>query len=257
MSRPVKTSPRRSSRASASELASEMATVLPINRKTVSHQTADALRERILRGVYPDDTPLRQDALAGEFGVSRIPVREALRQLEAEGLVVFNPHRGAVVSSLSVNEIEELFEIRAQIESDLVRRAVPHATPEDFSRAKDILTAYDTAFRRGEIGTWGELNWQFHSTLYAPANRPFTMTIVQRLHQQSDRYLRMQLALTHGESRASEEHRAIATAVRARDVKQASSLMRQHILGAGRQLATFVRTQRAAEEGRQIRERGS
>lgn len=236
---------------------SESSMILPITRKTVSHQTADALRERILRGVYPDDTPLRQDALAAEFGVSRIPVREALRQLEAEGLVLFNPHRGAVVSSLSVDEIDELFELRAHIESDLVRRAVPQTTPEDLSRARDILTAYETAFRRGEIGTWGELNWQFHSTLYAPADRPFTMTIVQRLHQQSDRYLRMQLALTHGESRAIEEHRAIATAVRARDVKQASSLMRQHILGAGRQLVTFVRAQRAADEGRQAREKGS
>lgn len=231
--------------------------ILPITRKTVSHQTADALRERILRGVYPDDTPLRQDALAAEFGVSRIPVREALRQLEAEGLVAFNPHRGAVVSSLSVDEIEELFELRSQIESDLVRRAVPRVTPEDLNRARDILTAYEAALRRGEVATWGQLNWQFHSTLYAPANRQFTMTIVQRLHQQSDRYLRMQLALTHGESRASHEHRAIFTAVRAHDVKQASSLMRQHILGAGRQLVSFVRAQRAADEGRHIRERGS
>lgn len=237
--------------------ASEPSMILPIARRTVSHQTADALRERILRGTYPDDAPLRQDALAAEFGVSRIPVREALRQLEAEGLVLFNPHRGAVVSSLSVREIEELFELRSQIESDLVRRAVPRVTPEDLARAQDILTAYEAALRRGEVATWGQLNWQFHSTLYAPANRQFTMTVVQRLHQQSDRYLRMQLSLTHGESRASHEHRAIFTAVRARDVRQASSLMLQHILGAGRQLVTFLRTQRAESEERQIQGRES
>lgn len=227
----------------------EATMVAPINRKTVSHQTADALRERILRGMYPDDTPLRQDALATEFGVSRIPVREALRQLEAEGLVVFNPHRGAVVSSLSVDEIEELFELRAQIESDLIRRAIPRTTSEDIARAKDVLSAYETALRRGQISTWGELNWQFHSTLYAPADRQFTMSIIQRLHQQSDRYMRMQLALTHGESRASEEHRAILSAVREAEVKLASALMRQHILGAGRQLVTFLRIQRAKDGG--------
>lgn len=231
--------------------------VVPITRQTVTHQATEALRERILRGVYSDDTPLRQDALAAELGVSRIPIREALRQLEAEGLVVFNPHRGAVVSSLSVDEIDELFELRAQIESDLVRRAIPRAAVEHISRAKEILKAYEAAFRSGEVAEWGKLNWEFHSTLYAPADRPFTMAIIQRLHQQSDRYLRMQLVLTHGESRAIDEHRAILAAVADKDVKQAVSLMRQHILGAGRQLVTFVSAEREAEEARPTRERRS
>lgn len=231
--------------------------VLPITRQTVTHQATEALRERILRGVYADDTPLRQDALAAELGVSRIPIREALRQLEAEGLVVFNPHRGAVVSSLSVDEIEELFELRAQIESDLVRRAVVRTKTEHVSRAKEILKAYESAFRTGEVGEWGKLNWEFHSTLYAPADRPFTMAIIQRLHQQSDRYLRMQLVLTHGESRAIDEHRAILTAVAGHDVKLACSLMRQHILGAGRKLVRFVSAEREASEGSTSKERRS
>jgi DNA-binding GntR family transcriptional regulator len=231
--------------------------VLPITRQTVTHQATEALRERILRGVYGDDTPLRQDALAAELGVSRIPIREALRQLEAEGLVVFNPHRGAVVSSLSVDEIEELFELRAQIESDLVRRAVVRTRSEHVSRAKEILKAYEAAFRAGEVGEWGKLNWEFHSTLYAPADRPFTMAVIQRLHQQSDRYLRMQLVLTHGESRAIDEHRAILAAVSDRDVKQACSLMRQHILGAGRKLVRFVSAEREQSGGHEKTERGS
>ncbi|HEY5088308.1 MAG TPA: GntR family transcriptional regulator [Gemmatimonadaceae bacterium] len=231
--------------------------VLPITRQTVTHQATEALRERILRGVYGDDTPLRQDALAAELGVSRIPIREALRQLEAEGLVVFNPHRGAVVSSLSVDEIDELFELRAQIESDLVRRAVVRSNAEDVARAKEILKAYEAAFRGAEVTKWGKLNWEFHSTLYAPADRPFTMAIIQRLHQQSDRYLRMQLVLTHGESRAIGEHRAILAAVAAHDVKQACSLMRHHILGAGRQLVRFVSAERQASGERTTKERRS
>jgi DNA-binding GntR family transcriptional regulator len=231
--------------------------VLPITRHTVTHQATEALRERILRGVYGDDTPLRQDALAAELGVSRIPIREALRQLEAEGLVIFNPHRGAVVSSLSVDEIEELFELRAQIESDLVCRAVVRTNAEHISRAKEILKSYEAAFRTGEVGEWGKLNWEFHSTLYAPADRPLTMAIIQRLHQQSDRYLRMQLVLTHGESRAIDEHRAILTAVAGNDVKHACSLMRQHILGAGRKLVRFVSAEREAAEATPVRERRS
>src|SRR3954462_13104423 len=99
--------------------------IMPIQRQTIASMTVEALRERILRGDYPEGEPLRQDALADELGVSRIPVREALRQLEAEGLVTFNPHRGAVVSSLSLDEIVELFELRADIECDLLARAVP------------------------------------------------------------------------------------------------------------------------------------
>src|SRR5678810_63542 len=110
------------SKADAPTAASELV-LLPIKRQTLTGMTADAIRERILRGRYPEGSPLRQDAIGAELGVSRIPVREALRQLEAEGLVTFNPHRGAIVSSLSLEEIGELFELRAEIECDLLRRA--------------------------------------------------------------------------------------------------------------------------------------
>jgi DNA-binding GntR family transcriptional regulator len=219
--------------------------VLPIRRQTVSGMTVNALRERILHGDYPEGEPLRQDAIAEELGVSRIPVREALRQLEAEGLVTFNPHRGAVVSTLSLSEIDELFELRLQIELDLLRRAMPHIEREDVARAKEILDRYETALRNGDVASWGEMNWQFHSTLYAPADRPFTMGVAQRLHQQCDRYLRMQLALTHGEARANDEHRAILAAVRAGEAKRAVQLMRDHIGYAGRALRDFL----AAERG--------
>src|SRR3954452_24316566 len=99
--------------------------LLPVRRQTLTGMTADAIRERILLGHYPEGEPLRQDALGAELGVSRIPVREALRQLEAEGLVTYSPHRGAVVSHLSLKEIRELFELRALIEADLTRRSVP------------------------------------------------------------------------------------------------------------------------------------
>jgi DNA-binding GntR family transcriptional regulator len=219
-------------------------TVLPIQRQTLTSMTLDALRERILHGTYPEGEPLRQDALAEELGVSRIPVREALRQLEAEGLVTFNPHRGAVVSTLSLGEIEELFELRSQIETDLLRRAMPNVTNEDVTRAKEILDAYETALRNGEVASWGAMNWQFHSTIYAPADRPFTMGVAQKLHQQCDRYLRMQLELTHGETRANDEHRGILAAVRKRDAKRAVQLLRDHIVGAGVLLRDFLAQER-------------
>jgi DNA-binding GntR family transcriptional regulator len=206
--------------------------------------TVEALRERILRGDYPDGEPLRQDALADELGVSRIPVREALRQLEAEGLVTFNPHRGAVVSSLSLTEIDELFELRAEIECDLIARAVPMMTEEQLVCATDVLDEFEAALSAGEAARWGPLNWHFHAALYAPANRNFTMGILQKLHHHSDRYFRMQLFLAHGGAKANEEHRAIAAAVAGKDVTKAAALMRAHILEAGQSLRALLQEQR-------------
>src|SRR5687767_11201338 len=98
---------------------------LAMPRQTVAGMTLEAIRARILRGVYPEGVPLRQDSIADALGVSRIPVREALRQLEAEGLVTVTPHRGAIVSTLSLAEIEEVFALRAAIESTLLRAALP------------------------------------------------------------------------------------------------------------------------------------
>jgi len=209
--------------------------------------TLEALRDGILHGRYREGEPLRQDALADELGVSRIPIREALRQLEAEGLVALSPHRGAIVSSLSLEEIEEVFDIRATLEPELLRRALPRLTPQQLDQVDDVLDRYEQALRSGDVAQWGELNWQFHSSLYAPAGRPVTMGLLQRLHQQSDRYLRMQLALTHGETRANEEHRAIAAAARRGDAKRASALLREHIAGASRSLLAFLHDRRRAE----------
>jgi DNA-binding GntR family transcriptional regulator len=219
----------------------------PLQRQTVASMTVEALRERILRGDYPEGEPLRQDALAEELGVSRIPVREALRQLEAEGLVTFSPHRGAVVSTLSLEEIEELFELRADIECELLRRAIPSTGDEQITRANDLLDEFDAALAAGEAERWGPLNWRFHSAMYAPARRNFTMGVLQKLHQHSDRYFRMHVVLARGGALANQQHREIVDAVRAQDVKAALRLLRAHILGAGQTLVELLEKERGAQ----------
>jgi len=240
--------PTKSARSSGRPSATNIG-VVRLQRQTVASMTLDAIRDGILHGHYAAGEPLRQDALAEELGVSRIPIREALRQLESEGLVTFTPHRGAIVSTLSLAEIEEVFDLRATIETDLLRRALPHLTSYQLDQADDVLDRYAVALRTSDVSKWGELNWQFHASLYAPAERPITMGIVQRLHQQSDRYLRMQLALTHGETRANDEHRAIAAAARAGDAKRACQLVREHIAGAGRSLLEFLRRRHDEDDG--------
>ena len=204
----------------------------------------EELRERILRGDYPEGTPLRQDGLAGELGVSRIPVREALRQLEVEGLVTFSPHAGAVVSTLSLDEIAELFELRATVECDLMHKAVPNITSDIIERAMVILEAYEEAFEAREVSEWGALNWEFHSTLLAAAKKPLTLNVLSLLHNQSDRYTRLQLSLTHGESVASEEHKAIAQAAAKGDAELAARRLKKHIESAGHSLVNFLRVHR-------------
>ena len=141
----------------------------------------EEVRDRILHGDYAEGTPLRQDAIAAEMGVSRIPVREALRQLEAEGLVTFSPHVGAIVSTLSLDEIREVFELRAVIEADLLRRAFPHLGELDVERAYGVLEKYEGALAAGDVRAWGALNWEFHSTLYLPDRHPLSVSIVQQL----------------------------------------------------------------------------
>jgi DNA-binding GntR family transcriptional regulator len=220
----------------------------PIQHQTVAAAAVEGIRERILDRTYAEGEQLRQDVLAADLGVSRIPVREALRQLEAEGLVTFSPHRGAVVSSLSIADIEELFALRARLETIILRRAVPLLTEEDLDRAEQILNEYDAAFRNRDVSAWGDLNWQFHSTLYSAARRPVTMAVLERLHLHTNRYARMQLALTRGEARAQKEHGALLAAARQRDARRASALLSAHILGAGRSLVRFLRGERATDD---------
>lgn len=213
----------------------------PLVRQTLAGAVVEALRERILDGAYPAGMQLRQEGLAAELGVSRIPVREALRQLEAEGLVAFAPHKGAVVSGFSLDEIDELFELRALLEADLIRRATPRLTTSRLQMAADVLARFDTALRAGDVAAWGELNWRFHSTLYGAAERPLTLATVERLHRQAERYMRMQLALTHGESRAAAEHHEMLERCRRRDARGAVALVSAHIRAAGRALVEFLR----------------
>ncbi len=214
-----------------------------ITRTTLADATSAALRERILSGRLPGGAPLRQEALAAELGVSRIPLREALRQLEAEGLVILLPHRGAVVTPMPIPQALELFELRAMVETELVSRAVPRMTPADDVAVAEQVERFENAVDDGDASAWGGANWDLHRALYAPAERPVTLDVVSRLHAQSDRYLRAQLTLTNGTAAAIREHRAIAAAARRRDAALSARLIRDHILRAGRTLVAALRQQ--------------
>lgn len=200
-----------------------------LDKTTIGIQVAQELRRRILAGLYPVGIKLQQEQIAAELGVSRSPVREALGQLEAEGLVVLTPQKGAQVAPISQAEIAELFELRLLLEPHLLALAIPRMTEADFAAA-DTLIGEMTDI---EIDGWGEANWRLHEALYLPAQRPGLMKLLRRTHETIGRYIRMQLVATNGRAEAHREHQLILDACRARDTPAATALLRAHIAGAG------------------------
>ena len=216
-----------------------------IPRQSLPSAVADKLREQIIRGEIPEGAQLRQDAIATQYQVSRIPVREALRQLDAEGLIAIVPNRGAIVPALSPSDIGELFSIRALLEPEVLKQSIPHLTDEDFSEAEAVLREYVSELRRPDhLSAWGRLNWQFHSILYSRANQPRFMAIIRNVNNSGERYTRLQLYLTHGVKRANEEHHQMLELCRRRDVMAACELLRVHILHAGDSLKEVLEQKR-------------
>lgn len=223
-----------------------------IPRTSLTQAVAERLREMILRGELKEGEQLRQDAIASNFQVSRIPVREALRQLEAEGLIEIFAHRGAVVSSLSSEEIEELFDIRALLECEVLRLSIPNLTEADLDGAEEILRVYEKAlWMQGDLGSWGRLNSQFHAALYARANRPHFMAIIRQINNNGERYTGLHLYLTRAFERAQKEHRELLQLCRKRDVEAACALLKQHIQTAGRTLKETLEQRRVEPPGTQ------
>ncbi|BBO56803.1 GntR family transcriptional regulator [Cobetia sp. AM6] len=217
--------------------------------KTRAQLVADDLRSRILSGEFKGGTQLRQDALASDYSVSRIPVREALLTLEAEGLVEFHAHRGAFTTELSIAKIQELFDLRVLLETYVLRHSIDHLTVQDLEKAESILNKYDEALdSRGEIDNWSEYNFAFHQTLYAPANLPETMALISHLNTKSDRYIRMQLLYTQEIEKAEREHHALLEFARHGKIEEACHLLEAHIKEACDGIITLLENRTLPEQ---------
>lgn len=217
----------------------ELAAALSAQRyRTTPGLVAEVLREAILRNVLTGGQQLRQDEIAAHLGVSRIPVREALRQLEAEGLVTFFPHRGAVVSELSHQEVQEIYEIRIPLEATALRLALPRLTQQDLERAEAILEAID---RETEVAKWSGLNREFHTILYTPADRPRLLALINTLRTNVERYQRIYISLMQHKVNSQREHRQILEACRRRDVGTAVQALESHLGQAAQELVAYLR----------------
>lgn len=187
---------------------------------------AEQLRERILSGELAGGVPLRQERIAEEFGVSRIPVREALSRLEAEGLVTREHHRGCVVSEVSLADLEESLEIRSALEVRALRLAVPRMTQSDFDAAEHVLERYAAATAPAQ---YTERNLEFHLTLYRAAGMPRLTRMIEDLIRGTARYVRVYVSTVRGLEGPLREHQEILQACRDRNVTQAAALLEAHI----------------------------
>jgi DNA-binding GntR family transcriptional regulator len=208
--------------------------------RTVAAAVAEALRRRILDGSFPAGAQLRQDALAEEFGVSRIPIREALVQIEAEGLVRILPHRGAVVAALSADEIDEVFALRAELEPVLLLRSAPLLTDADYDELRRLRDAYSDDLSAGRIAGWGAHNTRFHLALYQHAGRPRTLALVANLLQECDRHTRLHLSLPGTVARARTDHAALLDLCAAGHAAAAATLLRAHVETAAAALRALL-----------------
>ncbi|GGD72507.1 transcription regulator [Croceicoccus mobilis] len=196
-------------------------------RSTTAVDVARILRDRILSGHYAEDQYIRQEMIAQELGVSRIPVREALAQLEAEGLVIREKYRGALIPKLSLSEIEEIYEMRGMIEPYLLRTAFSNITPEVIASLREVV---DKSRVTDDMGEWAGLNMQFHYTLYGLAGRPLSLQILENLLVRADRYLKVQRFLSNETQKESDaEHQRILDLIEEGDEDGAIEALREHI----------------------------
>jgi DNA-binding GntR family transcriptional regulator len=198
---------------------------------------ADRLRAAVRSGELAAGERINQDRVAQEAGVSHIPVREALRALEAEGLVTFHPRRGFFVAALSVADARDLGDLRAALEGLAARLAVPRAGVADLEAAREQIERSD---RADSLAVWSEANWRFHRALYAPCGRPRLLETLEGLWRAADRYLRVVWQEAAWQGRSQEEHRAILEAFQSRDAALAGRLVRHHVLAATRELVKIM-----------------
>jgi DNA-binding GntR family transcriptional regulator len=204
-----------------------------VESRSASAIVTDALREGILHGTLPGGERLRQDAIATRFGVSQMIVREAFKQLVAEGFLKAEPRRGVSVAHLTADEAQEMTELRSLIEAKALAWAIPQMSKADLETAARILAELDKAKSTDRIIA---LNARFHETLYAPARKDRTLAMVANLRLNFERYLRFTWQETHHLDQSQEEHRQILDLCVAGDVEAACALLKEHILSTGKVL---------------------
>ncbi|MGW8464062.1 GntR family transcriptional regulator [Pseudomonas sp. CLCA07] len=186
----------------------------------------ETLRSAILDGRIPCGTALRQQDLADLFGVSRMPVREALRQLEAQALLNVVAHKGAVVAPLVQGDAVETYALRILLESEALRLSIPLLEKEDFEAAACHIDDMETEHDYSEIG---RLNRLFHMSLYNKTPNRRLLSLIEEGLNEEERFLRFNLEAMGLGKLSQEDHRALLLAVEDRDIQRAVTMLENHL----------------------------
>jgi len=197
---------------------------------TIASRISRVLAERIIRGELAPDSRLRQDHIAEEFGASHVPVREAFRLLEAQGLAISEPRRGVRVASFDLKEVREVAEMRAALEGLALKHAAPHLTTAILDAAEEATRQGDAA---ADVHAWEEANRSFHRLILAPCAMPRLLASIDDLHAVSARFL-FSAWQSGWEKRTDHDHRAILAALRKGRTEEAAAILQKHVQWIGK-----------------------
>ena len=197
---------------------------------TIASRISRVLADRIIRGEIAPDARLRQDHIAEEFGTSHVPVREAFRLLEAQGLAINLPRRGVRVASFDLKEVREVAEMRAALEGLALKHAAQHLTPAILDAAEEAAREGDAA---ADVHAWEEANRRFHRLILAPCGMTRLLAAIDDLHAASARFL-FSAWQSGWEKRTDHDHRAILTALRQGRTDEAAAILQKHVQWIGR-----------------------
>lgn len=208
------------------------------NHRPLRDMVCDAIREQIIGGQHSPGSRLIEDRLANELGVSRSPVREALRVLEAEGYVAMIPRKGVVVSSLSADEAAEIFEVRIALESLAARLAARKASEASIARIERILAAAERAQRRGDVAALSRLNTDFHQLVLDIAGNGYLRDVMMPLRGRMQ-WIFSQTAGGERGRHSVTEHRELAHAIAEHDEDGAARSAAAHVRSAQQTYEAF------------------
>lgn len=209
--------------------------LMPVNLesyKPLRDLVLEALREAILNGTLKPRERLMEIQLAEDLGVSRTPVREALRKLELEGFIVMVPRKGAYVADLSIKDIADVFEIRIALEGLAAALAAERITDEELEEMERHLVEKAEAIKKQDMSKLIEVDTRFHEALYGASRNERLITIINNLREQIQRFRTSSLAMPGRMQQSLEEHRNIVEAIESRDAALARQTAQEHIENA-------------------------
>ncbi|WP_170388144.1 GntR family transcriptional regulator [Ruegeria atlantica] len=206
--------------------------------KPTAQPIYDELKKQILSGERAPGEPLRQDEIARQYGVSKIPVREALMKLEVDGFVLIRKNKGATVREVSATEILNIMDIRVALECKALELSIPNMIASDIELAGTILDDYS---KHSDPEQWSDMNLRFHHALYEPCSNPLLLRMISDLQQRIGPQLRLLVTTVTGLERPQAEHAAILEACRVGDGGKAVELLRKHIETTKKETAAKLR----------------